>query len=201
MRVVLQQASCYATADESLLDGPTHASSWRSPDDAPAPLGAARALTGFVPTAVEDLPGPGSRWPLPFLRWEQRHGENHTSRVLEREMTSHSKGTDPAQPLIARRAQIEASMALYLTGPIGDEPSREDNDAAHRLVETLITSLREPEASATAFAGQPVARHYYSRFGDGLAPILRDVLGSDADAGLLASAIDGYWRAVRSQLQ
>ena|SRR6218665_2307834 len=116
-------------------------------------------------------------------------------------MTGPSTMIDAAALLSARRAEIAAAMARYLTGSGNEEPTRQDSDAAARLVDILITALREPGMAATAVAGRQAAERYYSRFGDGLSPILKDILGADADAALLSRTIDGYWRAVRTQLQ
>lgn len=115
-------------------------------------------------------------------------------------MTVQPTAVGPAELLNARRSEIAASMARYLAESRDDDPLPEDSDAANQLVDILITSLREAEGAAAA-ATQPVARRYYSRFGDGLLPILRDVLGTGADTASLSRAIDGYWRAVRSQPQ
>lgn len=106
---------------------------------------------------------------------------------------------NPAELLDARRSEIEASMAQHLTGSLDDAPSPEDSDAARHLVGILIASLRGSEEMTSPRAAKPVAQRYYSQFGDGLSPVLKDVLGTEADAALLAGAIDGYWRAVRAQ--
>lgn len=116
-------------------------------------------------------------------------------------MTVPSTMTESAALLSARRAEIAAAMARYLTGSENEEPTREDSDAASQLVEILIAALREPGTAAATIAGRRVAERYFGRFGDGLSPILKDVLGADADPALLSRTIDGYWRAVRTQLQ
>lgn len=115
-------------------------------------------------------------------------------------MTVQSTAAGPAELLNARRSEIKASMARDLTGSRDGDPLPEDKNAAKHLADILITSLRGSEAAAAAGA-QPVGQRYYSRFGDGLLPILRDVLGTGAGTAWLSRVIDGYWRAVRSQPQ
>lgn len=114
-------------------------------------------------------------------------------------MIEDTKANGAETLLTVRRAEIEAAMARYLAESPESDPTPEDNEAATHLVEALIASLGDPAAAAAALTARPVAHRYYSRFGDGLSAILKDVVGSAADAAFLSRSIDGYWRAVRTQ--
>ena len=100
--------------------------------------------------------------------------------------------------LAARRCELEAAMALYLAGSEASEPSLQDSEAAGRLVDVLLASLGESADPIPSPGDAPLPRHYYSRFGDGLSPVLKDIMGPVADQAFLARSIDGYWRAVRA---
>ncbi|MDE8654250.1 hypothetical protein [Novosphingobium album (ex Liu et al. 2023)] len=113
-------------------------------------------------------------------------------------MNTSSLSDVSTELLRARRQDIAAAMARYLAEPDAIEPSAEDNQAANSLVDAMIASFSDPDAAAKLLAAHPVSRPYYAQFGDGLTPILRDVMGEAADPSFLSRSVDGYWRAVRS---
>jgi len=100
--------------------------------------------------------------------------------------------------LIARRGEFEDEMSRFLTDTCagaGVNPHR----TAAALLDVVIRSFETRllvEPSPPMFDKACV-----SRFGDGMVPILRDILGNDVPIGFLAHCIDGYWRGVRHVLQ
>lgn len=92
-----------------------------------------------------------------------------------------------------QRANIEAAMARYLAGP--DDDGDAASSAAHQLFEVLLDAL---EGSPTTLKRvDPGLRRYASSFGDGLTPVLRDVVGADASDAFIASCVDRYWEQLR----
>lgn len=107
-------------------------------------------------------------------------------------------GCDLAQFLVARRPEIEAAMARHFAGAPPSEPSALDRQVAAELVGLLVGSL---SGGATGLVPLAADRRHQTEFGDGLTPILRDVLGDAADPPFLARCVDGYWRAIRAEEQ
>jgi hypothetical protein len=117
----------------------------------------------------------------------------------ETDMNSSSQKNDPVRLLANRRTHFEDAMARYLAGSPEIDPSAEDRDAATLLAGALIASLHDTDRAGAALAVGTVAQPYFARFGDGLSPILKDILGSEAPPSFLSRSIDSYWRAVRAQ--
>ncbi|WP_340316366.1 hypothetical protein [Rhizorhabdus argentea] len=103
---------------------------------------------------------------------------------------------DDIAVLVDRRATIEAVMAQYLAGTHQGCATDEEKSAAHRLFEALLGGLKDG-AGARRFDDLAVRRHA-SRFGDGLAPILRDVLGADVSDRFIMRCVDRYWAALQA---
>lgn len=89
-------------------------------------------------------------------------------------------------------------MARHFAGTPPSEPSARDRQAAAELVGFLVSAL---SGKTIDLAPSAADRRYQTEFGDGLAPILRDVLGEAADPPFLARCIDGFWRAIRAHEQ
>lgn len=98
--------------------------------------------------------------------------------------------------LVKCRASIESVMAQYLAGIHRDCATDEEKSASHRLFETLLRSLRG-EAEAPHFDDFAIRRHA-SRFGDGLTPILKDVLGPEVSDIFIARCVDRYWATLQA---
>lgn len=97
--------------------------------------------------------------------------------------------------LVSCRATIEKVMAQYLAGIRQGCANDEEKAASHQLFETLLGGLRG-EAEAPHFGDLAVRRHA-SRFGDGLTPILKDVLGSEVSNVFIARCVDRYWATLQ----
>lgn len=100
--------------------------------------------------------------------------------------------------VMLRRTDLEEAMARYFSHDAEAGPSVQDGYAASRLVDVLIEAMcgRTGGFSSDVVDTIPVA--YLSKFGDGLVPILKDVIGDEASPMLLSQSIDGYWRAIRA---
>jgi hypothetical protein len=113
------------------------------------------------------------------------------------------KKTIPIQPealLIERRAGFEQAMAHYFAGTGQVDNSAQDSLAAEQLTGLLIAALEEAHSQSKIAPLDPTVAPYYGRFGDGLSPILVDVLGADIPRSFLAKSVDSYWRSVRARL-
>ena len=91
----------------------------------------------------------------------------------------------------SRRAAFTAVATPILVG--GDIDTPTGAAAADRLLAMTIAAYEgrlAPEASAR---GLP--RATYSRFGDNLVPLLKDVLGAALPVAFLARSVDSYWRS------
>lgn len=114
-------------------------------------------------------------------------------------MNTSSPKNNPERLLTERRTHFEDAMARYLAGSSEIDPSAEDRHAATQLAGALISSLDDTDRAGAALAVGTVAQPYFARFGDGLSPILKDILGAEAPPSFLSRSIDSYWRAVRAQ--
>ncbi len=99
----------------------------------------------------------------------------------------------------AHRRTIEEAMAQHLVGAPTPEPDEKDRQAGRELVGLLIESLSDSVEDSTKPGQQQTERRYLSLFGDGLAPVFKDVLGDNADPALLVRCIDGFWGAIRAR--
>lgn len=89
-------------------------------------------------------------------------------------------------------------MARHFAGAPPSEPSALDRQVAAELVGLLMGSL---SGGATGLIPLAADRRHQVEFGDGLTPILRDVLGDAADPPFLARCIDGFWHAIKAHEQ
>lgn len=104
--------------------------------------------------------------------------------------------------------EIMSQMEAHLRGIGGSDERFGQSEVAAML----LTQLLIDQAAAIAEQGSPriplglaaehraldiVGRHY-SRFGDALVPVLKDVLGSGVPSDLTAAWGDAFWLAVRA---
>jgi len=159
------------------------------PDDAPAPLGARQAVVALC-HASEDRCRDRANSILSALR---------TFIVAGDHMTVHLSPCPIDRALKSRQADIEAAMLRYLCADVPPAEAAETGAAAKRLVEFLIASLENSDTLPDEAIVPNEFRAHFSRFGDGLRPIIKDIFGDAADDPSLARITDGYWHAVRSQ--
>jgi nitric oxide dioxygenase len=109
--------------------------------------------------------------------------------------------------LIGRRQQFEEAMAGQMArrGPF--DPARD----RHRVTATAIADmLLDHAGSMTEDGGIAVIPHHgqrhhrmaiagehYAAFGDGLAPVLKDILHAEATPEFVAAWGDAYWAIAR----
>ena len=100
--------------------------------------------------------------------------------------------------------RMEASLRAAETD---DEAYGQSETVAMILVDLLLTQARnlvnggeladlrdvEEEHRALAISGR-----HYSRFGDALVPILRDLLGSNLPSGVTSAWCDTFWTVIRA---
>ena len=89
-----------------------------------------------------------------------------------------------------RRAAFSAAAAPLLVG--ADIDIATGTAAADRLLDMMIAAYEgrlAPEARACDLPSS-----VYSRFGDNLVPLLKDVLGPSLSVAFLARCVDAYWR-------
>ena len=114
-------------------------------------------------------------------------------------MSNDTEARDAAQLLSTHRRDIEEAMAQHFAGSASSTPEVGDRRAASELVALLIAAVADADGGAHDRSPQEINRRYNGPFGDGLGPVLKDVLGEAADPALLARCIDGFWRAIRAQ--
>ncbi|MBV1692135.1 hypothetical protein KRR38_31825 [Novosphingobium sp. G106] len=104
----------------------------------------------------------------------------------------------PEVLLIERRAEFEEAMAQNFAGSPEAVPSVQDRQAVRDIYELLIAVLNGKDGISAVESPDAFSATYYSRFGDALSPILRDVLGDSASQSFVAKAVDCFWGAVRA---
>lgn len=105
---------------------------------------------------------------------------------------------DYASLLIDRQELIEAVMAQYLAGTHQGCATDDDRAAAHLLLGVVLASVKDESFELPP--DPPLVRRHASRFGDGLVPILKDLIGPDASDAFLAHCSDRYWNALRARV-
>lgn len=103
---------------------------------------------------------------------------------------------DHLTELIAHREGVEEAMARYLAAVDQGDATGQEKTAAHRLFDVLLASF-EGKARPAADDDGAIRRHA-GRFGDGLSPILKDVLGDDLPDSFVARCVDRYWAGLRA---
>lgn len=110
-------------------------------------------------------------------------------------------------PLVrSQKDRIIERMELHLRGAGGDEePFGQSEVAAMLLVQLLIDQARNVvetgEVAATngirdEHRALEIDGRHYSRFGDALVPIVRDVLGESLPRGFAGAWCDTFWAVV-----
>jgi hemoglobin-like flavoprotein len=112
-------------------------------------------------------------------------------------------------PLVEQhREPLEAALTRYVArqGPYAPAPGRAEASAG-AIMDMLIGHARQiVDAGRADGLTETALRHrslalggeHYSSFGDGLRPILKDVLGESATDPFLAAWTDAYWAIVRA---
>jgi hypothetical protein len=123
--------------------------------------------------------------------------------------------SDNARDILARslpllqpqKDRIIERMELHLRGADGrEEPSGRTEAAAMLLVQLLLDQARSlVESGEVAAAGGILDEHraleidgrHYSRFGDALVPVLRDLLGAGVPREVAGTWCDTFWTLIR----
>lgn len=111
-------------------------------------------------------------------------------------------------PLVhPRKDRIIDRMELHLRGAADDEESFGQSEvAAMLLVQLLLDQVRNLVGSGELAAADGtrdehralgIDGRHYSRFGDALVPILRDVLGASVPREVAGIWCDAFWTIVR----
>ena len=110
--------------------------------------------------------------------------------------------------ILARRQQFEAAMAGHMArrGPFDPHKHRYQVTTASIIDMLLDHAGGIAEDGGIAIIPHHGQRHqrmeiegdHYSAFGDGLAPILRDVIPAEASPEAIAAWGDAYWAITRS---
>lgn len=111
-------------------------------------------------------------------------------------MHSEILSPDNMAVLVSCRATIENAMAQYLADSRQGYAAEDEKAASHQLFEALLGGL-SGEAEALQLDDWAVRRHA-SRFGDGLTPILKDVLGPEVSDIFVARCVDRYWATLQA---
>lgn len=109
------------------------------------------------------------------------------------------------------RPELEAAMARYMSWQRAGSPSPERaGTLAGAIMEMLIEHAAGLDGHDQAESLADAARHLqrlaiatgdYSRFGDGLGAIMKDVLGERASSPMLAAWGSAYWAIVRAIIE
>ncbi len=99
-----------------------------------------------------------------------------------------------------RANDFALTMSHYLSEHDDLRLSTHDLAAARSLADNLVTYLRQDEDGPAPAIRRELVGPYVSSFGDGLAPVLKDVLGDDVPPAFTALCVDGYWRMIRRHM-
>lgn len=114
-------------------------------------------------------------------------------------------------PLMARhRAPLEEALRDHMVREDIDDPSAAGITVmTQAIMDMLYDHARQFRGyGMPAGTAETAARHralalgtaQYSRFGDALKPVMRDMLGSSATPSMLSAWSDAYWAIVRTVL-
>jgi hypothetical protein len=104
-------------------------------------------------------------------------------------------------PLLVRnREHLQNALTQRLETAQPDAPRHEVGKAADILFGAVLAGMSQTvHPSPERHPG--FLRRYAAEFGDGLAPILKNVLGAAVPRSALARAVDGYWQAAKPLLR
>jgi hypothetical protein len=105
-------------------------------------------------------------------------------------------GAIAADEIEKRREPIVRAMAGYIARPDHGAAGEQHIRVASALLDATLEALRD-DASPSARLPVPIDRNAAARFGDGLVPILKDVIGHGLPPSAFSHASDAYWRMVR----
>jgi hemoglobin-like flavoprotein len=123
--------------------------------------------------------------------------------------------SEPARAIIAEtlplmeqhRAPLEKALERYMARHGPYDPSAGRTKVTTRaIMDMMLGRARQLGVNEAAVGiAQTARRHqtlaiggeHYSCFGDGLKPIMKDVLGAEATSPVLAAWTDAYWASVR----
>lgn len=110
-------------------------------------------------------------------------------------------------PLMERgKGPLVGSLGRYLSSEAG-EAGQDCEPVAAALTDMLLTqarhllrsgTLRDVDRLRLEHAGLDLHGRHYSRFGDALAPVIRDVLGPKAPREVAGAWGDVFWSIVRA---
>ena len=112
-------------------------------------------------------------------------------------------------PLVERHQEaIEDAMTRYMSryGPY-DPTGKSARTAVWAIMNMLVAHAYEIAGRERLPCLEDMGRNHraiglgsahYSIFGDGLRPILKDVMGSEATSSVVSAWIDAYWAIVRA---
>ena len=112
-------------------------------------------------------------------------------------------------PIVRQRKELllEATERSLASAEEREAPSGQAETTATILVELLLEQVRSlVQSAALAPLGDTAERHralgitgrHYSRFGDALVPVLRDVLGPTVPREVAAAWCDTFWTIIRA---
>ena len=109
-------------------------------------------------------------------------------------------------PLLeAKRGELEAALSRTIRPVVESQAAGRSELIAGSILGMLLAhASRISKTGEVASIAQHRARHrqlgirsdHYSRFGDGLSAVIKDALGAEATAPLLAAWGDTYWAIV-----
>lgn len=102
--------------------------------------------------------------------------------------------------LAARATDFALTMSHYLSEHDELRLSAHELAAARSLTDTLVLYLKRDEDGPVPPIRRELVGPYVSAFGDGLAPVLKDVLGDAVPPAFTALCVDGYWRMIRGHM-
>jgi hypothetical protein len=110
-------------------------------------------------------------------------------------MITDNDAASTAAVLNDRREIIVAAMSRYIARPEHGTPTAERTMVATILFDAMMASINSAEPLSI---GSPsdISRQSIARFGDGLIPILKDIIGPDLPATSLSRVSDAYWRMI-----
>lgn len=116
-------------------------------------------------------------------------------------MTNHAPEIQHHLAQLGDRANDFAlTMSHYISEHDELRLSTQDLAAARSLADNLVAYLKQDGEEQVPPIRRELVGPYVSSFGDGLTPVLKDVLGDGVPPAFTALCVDGYWRMIRSNM-